>query len=177
MTETTLRAVEEGVASSEHERSPRALKEDSHPMPPRPLAGAARGGVQGGIMDGDAGTLAVRTEKSEKLVLATLGLLAATSLRSLVSNLLFGCLCVRRWRCGGPDCQEAHRRSAEEDENEVRSVPAAMGRGRPLLQVPGAAPFVWHRLGALPPPPPPPHKADCHEHLRQDGAWYDSSGL
>ena len=110
MTETTLRAVEEGVASSEHERSSCALKEDSHPMPPRPLAGAARGGVQGGIMDGDTGTLAVWTEKSEKLVLATLGRLAATSLRSLVSNLLFGCLCVRRWRCGGPDCQAALRR-------------------------------------------------------------------
>ncbi|OLP94637.1 Aromatic amino acid aminotransferase C56E4.03 [Symbiodinium microadriaticum] len=44
--------------------------------PVRPLAGAARGGVQGGIMDGDTGTLAVWTEKSEKLVLATLGRLA-----------------------------------------------------------------------------------------------------
>ena len=43
------------------------------------LAGALRGGIQGGVLDGDRGTISVGPEKSEKLVLATLGLLATPS--------------------------------------------------------------------------------------------------
>ncbi|CAE7762207.1 unnamed protein product [Symbiodinium sp. CCMP2592] len=80
MVDTTLRAVEEGVASPEHERFRAACKERGLPVnASKSLAGALRGGIQGGVLDGDKGTISVGSEKAEKLVLATLGLLASAS--------------------------------------------------------------------------------------------------
>ncbi|CAE7799530.1 unnamed protein product [Symbiodinium sp. CCMP2592] len=80
MVDTTLRAVEEGVASPEHERFRAACKERGLPLnASKSLAGALRGGIQGGVLDGDKGTIWVGSDKAEKLVLATLGLLASAS--------------------------------------------------------------------------------------------------
>ncbi|CAE7205793.1 unnamed protein product [Symbiodinium sp. CCMP2592] len=80
MVDTTLRAVEEGVASPEHERFRAACKKRGLPLnAPKSLAGALRGGIQGGVLDGDKGTISVGSDKAEKLVLATLGLLASSS--------------------------------------------------------------------------------------------------
>ncbi|CAE7461731.1 HYDIN [Symbiodinium sp. CCMP2592] len=56
MVDTTLRAVEEGVASPEHERFRAACLERGFPLnASKSLAGALRGGIQGGVLDGDKG--------------------------------------------------------------------------------------------------------------------------
>ena len=80
MVDNTLRAIEEGIASPEHEQFRAACLERGLPLnASKALAGALRGGIQGGVLDGDRGTISVGPEKSERLVLATLGLMAAPS--------------------------------------------------------------------------------------------------
>ena len=66
MVDDTLRA------SPEHEKF-RAACLESALNAWKALAGALRGGIQGGVLDGDRGTISVGPEKSEKLVLAPSG--------------------------------------------------------------------------------------------------------
>eukprot|EP00439_Symbiodinium_sp_Y106_P039444 s4673_g4.t2 len=66
MVDDTLRA------SPEHEKF-RAARLERALNASKALAGALRGGIQGGVLDGDRGTISVGPEKSEKLVLAPSG--------------------------------------------------------------------------------------------------------
>ena len=60
MVDNTLRAIEEGIASPEHEQFRAACLERGLPLnASKALAGALRGGIQRGVLDGDRGTISM----------------------------------------------------------------------------------------------------------------------
>ena len=57
MVDNTLRAIQEGIAGPEHEQFRAACLERGLPLNASKALGALRGGIQGGVLDGDQKSL------------------------------------------------------------------------------------------------------------------------